>query len=79
MARHDVWQLGLLRGLPLSAEEQSKTLSARRSMKIRFLITDAYGRGGTIVTTLNMAGALAERGHQLSGLPIQTERSSDGA
>lgn len=48
-------------------------------MKIRFLITDAYGRGGTIVTTLNMAGALAERGHQLSGLPIQTERSSDGA
>ena len=34
-------------------------------MKIRFLIIDAYGRGGTIVTTLNMAEALSGRGHEV--------------
>lgn len=30
-------------------------------MKISFLIHNAYGIGGTITTTFNLAGALAER------------------
>ena len=45
-------------------------------MKIRFLITDAYGRGGTILTTLNMADALSERGHEVELVSLFRRRRS---
>lgn len=34
-------------------------------MKIRFLLKNAYGHGGTARTTLTIAGALAARGHEV--------------
>lgn len=39
-------------------------------MKIRFLITNAYGVGGTIKATYNLAGALAER-HDVEIVSVQ--------
>ncbi|MFI7589899.1 glycosyltransferase family 4 protein [Spongisporangium articulatum] len=35
------------------------------TLRIRFVLGNAYGGGGTIRTTLTMAGALAERGHDV--------------
>ncbi|WP_328467387.1 glycosyltransferase [Actinoplanes sp. NBC_00393] len=37
-------------------------------MKILFLINNAFGVGGTIQTTFNLGGALAERGHDVTVL-----------
>ncbi|MEV6300794.1 glycosyltransferase [Actinoplanes sp. NPDC051861] len=37
-------------------------------MKILFLINNAFGVGGTIQTTFNLGGALAERGHDVEVL-----------
>lgn len=43
-------------------------------MKIRYLINNAYGGGGTIRTTLNMANALAERGHDVEVISLMRRR-----
>lgn len=39
-------------------------------MQIRFLITNAFGRGGTIHTTFTMANALARRGHDVEVVSV---------
>ena len=44
-------------------------------MRIRYLLLDAYGRGGTIRTTLSMAGALAERGHDVEVASVVQRRA----
>ncbi|MFC7528807.1 glycosyltransferase family 4 protein [Actinoplanes sp. GCM10030250] len=45
-------------------------------MKILFLINNAFGVGGTIQTTFNLAGALAERGHDVEVLSTLRGRDS---
>jgi glycosyltransferase involved in cell wall biosynthesis len=44
-------------------------------VKVLFLINDAFGIGGTVKTTFNLGGALAERGHEIELL--STERRRD--
>jgi glycosyltransferase involved in cell wall biosynthesis len=44
-------------------------------VKVLFLINDAFGIGGTVKTTFNLGGALAERGHAIEVL--STERRRD--
>jgi glycosyltransferase involved in cell wall biosynthesis len=39
-------------------------------VKVRFLLGHAHGRGGAVRTTLNTAGALAERGHDVEILSL---------
>lgn len=44
-------------------------------MKIRFLIANAYATGGTIRTTINMANALAGRGHKVEIASVHKNRN----
>jgi len=44
-------------------------------VQIRFLITNAYGGGGTIHTTLTMASALARRGHDVEVVSVFQHRA----
>ncbi|WP_377641427.1 glycosyltransferase [Oryzobacter terrae] len=43
-------------------------------MRIRYLLLNAYGSGGTIRTTLSMAGVLAERGHDVEVASVTQRR-----
>ena len=43
-------------------------------MKVLFLLNDAFGIGGTITTTFNLAGALADRGHDVEVLSTTRRR-----
>ena len=43
-------------------------------MRIRYLLLNAYGGGGTIRTTLSMAGVLAERGHDVEVASVTQRR-----
>ncbi|HEV8567096.1 MAG TPA: glycosyltransferase family 4 protein [Actinoplanes sp.] len=43
-------------------------------MKVLFLITDGFGIGGTVRTTFNLAGALADRGHDVEVLSTLRRR-----
>ena len=43
-------------------------------MRIRYLLLNAYGAGGTIRTTLSMAGLLAERGHDVEVASVTQRR-----
>ena len=43
-------------------------------MRIRYLLLNAYGGGGTIRTTLSMAGALAARGHDVEVASVTHRR-----
>lgn len=43
-------------------------------MRIRYLLLNAYGGGGTIRTTLSMAGLLAERGHDIEVASVTQRR-----
>ncbi len=43
-------------------------------MKVLFLLNDGFGIGGTITTTFNLAGALADRGHEVEVLSTTRRR-----
>ena len=43
-------------------------------MRIRYLLLNAYGAGGTIRTTLSVAGLLAERGHDVEVASVTQRR-----
>jgi len=43
---------------------------------VSFLVHNAYGRGGTARTTLNTAGALAERGHDVEVVSVFRHRAA---
>jgi glycosyltransferase involved in cell wall biosynthesis len=43
-------------------------------MRIRYLLLNAYGAGGTIRTTLSMGGALAARGHDVEVASVTQRR-----
>ena len=43
-------------------------------MRIRYLLLNAYGGGGTIRTTLSMASVLAERGHDVEVASVTQRR-----
>ncbi|MFD9099401.1 glycosyltransferase family 4 protein [Streptomyces collinus] len=45
-------------------------------MKIVFLLHNGYGIGGTIRTTFNLAGALAERGHEVEIASMMRHRTA---
>jgi glycosyltransferase involved in cell wall biosynthesis len=45
-------------------------------MRIRYLLLNAYGGGGTIRTTLSMASVLAERGHDVEVASVTQRRPS---
>jgi hypothetical protein len=42
--------------------------------RIRYLLLNAYGAGGTIRTTLSMAGVLAARGHDVDVAGVTQRR-----
>ena len=43
-------------------------------MRIRYLLLNAYGAGGTIRTTLSVAALLAERGHDVEVASVTQRR-----
>ena len=43
-------------------------------MRIRYVIHNAYAGGGTVRTTLSMAAALAERGHDVEVASVVQRR-----
>lgn len=45
-------------------------------MRIRYLLLNAYGSGGTIRTTMSMAGVLAQRGHDVEVASVTQRRLS---
>ncbi len=45
-----------------------------RPVKVLFLLNDGFGIGGTITTTFNLAGALADRGHDVEVLSTTRRR-----
>lgn len=43
-------------------------------MRVLFLLNDAFGIGGTVTTTFHLAGALADRGHEVTVLSTNRRR-----
>lgn len=43
-------------------------------MRVLFLLNDGFGIGGTVTTTFNLAGALADRGHRVEVLSTTRRR-----
>ena len=46
-----------------------------RSVRVRFLLGHAYGRGGAVRSTLNTAAAMAERGHDVEIVSLVKRRA----